>query len=93
MSKRADRSVGLAIFIVSILGFMAYAWLLLASEWGMIVLQLTVLAAVAGLLGILAWIGLTMATTPSPSVEQEPQVMRGSETDEEQEIEPALSKE
>lgn len=81
MNKAVDRSVGLAILIASILGFLAYAWLLLVSPWGMIVLQLTILAAVAGLLGVLAWIGCTMATTPPPaSVEQEPQVMTELET-------------
>jgi len=42
----------------------------LVSEWSAIVLQLTVLVAVAGLLGVLAWIGLTMATAPAQSTEQ-----------------------
>lgn len=94
MSKGTDRSIGLAIFIASILGFIAYAWLLLASQWSPIVIQFTVLAAVAGLLGVLAWIGLTMATTPPPpSVEQEPQVVPEPETKNVQEMEPALSKE
>jgi len=72
MARKPDRSVGIAIFIACVVSFIIYAWLLLVSEWSAIVLQLTVLAAVAGLLGVLAWIGLTMATTPSPpSAEQE----------------------
>ncbi len=76
MSKTTDRYVGVAIFVASISGFMAYAWLLLASKWSVMVLQFTVLAAVAGLLGVLAWIGYAMATTPAPpSREQEPSVM------------------
>jgi len=70
MARKPDRPVGIAIFIACVIGFIIYAWLLLVSEWSAIVLQLTVLAAVAGLLGVLAWIGLTMATTPPPSTEQ-----------------------
>lgn len=72
MAARTGRSIGIAIFIACIVGFIIYAWLLLVSEWSTIVIQLTILAAVAGLLGVLAWIGLTMATTPPPpSAEQE----------------------
>jgi len=71
MARKPDRAVGIAIFIACVVGFIIYAWLLLVSDWSAIVLQLTVLAAVAGLLGVLAWIGLTMATTPPPSAEQE----------------------
>jgi predicted DNA-binding transcriptional regulator len=59
---RQGRALGMAIFITCIGGFIIYAWFLLVSEWKEIVLQLTVLAAVAGLLGVLAWIGLAMAT-------------------------------
>jgi len=35
------------------------------SEWSGIVLQLTVLMIVGGVLGIISWIGYTMATTKS----------------------------
>jgi predicted DNA-binding transcriptional regulator len=59
---RQGRALGITIFITCIGGFIIYAWFLLVSEWKEIVLQLTVLAAVAGLLGVLAWIGLAMAT-------------------------------
>ncbi|MEM2760033.1 MAG: hypothetical protein QXU32_09940 [Nitrososphaerales archaeon] len=58
---RQDRSFGIAIFIACIVGFVIYAWLLLVSEWKEIVLQITVLAAVAGILGVFAWIGFAMA--------------------------------
>jgi predicted DNA-binding transcriptional regulator len=43
-----------------------YAYLLLATDWGIIVLRLTVLAAIAVLVAVLAWIGYTMATAPEP---------------------------
>jgi len=38
------------------------------SEWSPIVLQLSVLMAVGGILGVISWIGYNMATSkPSPS--------------------------
>jgi predicted DNA-binding transcriptional regulator len=37
------------------------------SEWSPIVLQLSVLMAVGGILGIIAWIGYVMATTKPTS--------------------------
>ena len=55
------RVLGMIICISCIRGYMIYSWFLLISEWKEIVLQLTVLAAVAGILGVFAWIGLTMA--------------------------------
>ncbi len=63
-----QRSVGITIFILSIAGFFIYAYLLMLSEWSPIVLQLSVLMAVGGILGIISWIGYNMATSrPSPS--------------------------
>jgi threonine/homoserine/homoserine lactone efflux protein len=73
MARKPGRSVGIAVFVACMAGFIIYAWLLMVSDWSAIVLQLTVLAAVAGLLGVLAWIGLAMATT-SKSAEQEKQM-------------------
>jgi len=37
---------------------------LLGTGWGMLILQFTVLAAVAILLMVLGWIGYTMLTAP-----------------------------
>lgn len=70
MARKPNRSVGIVIFIACIVGFIIYAWLLLVSEWSDLVLKLTVLALVAVLLGLLAWIGLTIASTPSNPDEQ-----------------------
>lgn len=64
---RPNKPLGIAVFIACVIGFIIYAWFLLVSEWSEIVLQLTVLVAVAGLLGVLAWIGLAIATTPRPT--------------------------
>jgi predicted membrane channel-forming protein YqfA (hemolysin III family) len=66
MTRR--RSVGISIFVLSIGSFFAYAYLLMLSEWSPIVLQLSVLMAVGGILGVISWIGYNMATSrPSPS--------------------------
>jgi len=61
-----DRAMG-GLILGGSLGFGAiYAWLLLLSPWSYIGLVVTALIAVLGVLGIVAWIGYTMATTPSP---------------------------
>jgi hypothetical protein len=60
--------MGIMIFVLSIGGFFVYAYLLMLSEWSPIVLQLSVLMAVGGILGVISWIGYNMATSkPSPS--------------------------
>ena len=63
MSKR--RTTGITIFILCIGSFFVYAYLLMLSEWSPIVLQLSVLMVVGGVLGVISWIGYTMATTKS----------------------------
>jgi len=64
MTKR--RNVGMMIFVLSIGGFFVYAYLLMLSEWSPIVLQLSVLMAVGGILGVISWIGYNMATSKPP---------------------------
>jgi predicted DNA-binding transcriptional regulator len=61
-----DQAVGAILCIGSLIGILAYGWLVFASEWAMLVLQLTGFIAVGAVLGILAWIGYTLATTPPP---------------------------
>ena len=61
-----DRAIGGTILIASILGIIIYGALLYMPwswEW---TLRITAFLAVVLLLGILAWIGYTMATTPPP---------------------------
>ena len=62
-----QRVVGIMIFVLCIIGFFVYAYLLMLSEWSPIVLQLSVLAAVGGILGVISWIGYNMATSKSSS--------------------------
>ena len=65
MDKR--KGMGALIFTLCIGAFFVYAYLLMLSEWSPIVLQLSVLMAVGGILGIIAWIGYVMATTKHTS--------------------------
>lgn len=62
VKRNGSRVTGAVLLVVSILAFIAYAYLLLGTEWGMLVLQLTVLGAVGVLLTVLGWIGYTMLT-------------------------------
>ncbi len=64
VKRKGSRGTGAVLLVVSILAFIAYAYLMLGTEWGMLVLQLTVLSAVAVLLTVLGWIGYTMLTAP-----------------------------
>lgn len=60
-----DKTVGIILLIGSILGILLYGWLL--WYYPTLILQITAFVAVASLLGILGWIGYTMATTPPPA--------------------------
>jgi len=53
------------IFVLSISAFFVYSYLLMLSEWGPIVLQLSILMVVGGILGVISWVGYVMATTKS----------------------------
>ena len=61
-----DLVFGVLILIASVIGIIVYGWILFFTEWTILLLQITGFIAVAGVLGILAWIGYTLATTPPP---------------------------
>ena len=61
-----DQVFGVLILIASVIGIIVYGWILFFTEWTILLLQLTGFVAVAAVLGILAWIGYTLATTPPP---------------------------
>jgi len=61
---KGSKGAGAILLFVSIAVFIAYAYFLLGTEWSILILQLTALAAVAILLTVLGWIGYTMLTTP-----------------------------
>ncbi|HKX82466.1 MAG TPA: hypothetical protein VJL54_09445 [Nitrososphaera sp.] len=64
VKRKGNRGTGAALLAIAIVAFIIYAYFLLGSEYGMIILKLTVLAAVAILLTVLGWIGYTMMTAP-----------------------------
>jgi len=61
-----DQGLGALLLIASVVGIVLYGWLVFMSEWSLLALQATGFIAVAGVLGIAAWIGYTMATAPPP---------------------------
>jgi len=61
-----DKIIGLIISILSVLGIVLYAWLVFLSPWFIDILKITAFVAVAIILGIVAWIGYTIATAPEP---------------------------
>jgi len=63
LSRR--KAQGIMIFVLAISAFFVYSYLLMLSEWGPIVLQLSILMIVGGILGVISWIGYMMATTKS----------------------------
>ncbi len=61
-----DQALGAVLLLGSTAGILIYGWLVFLSPWTLLALQLTGFTAVAALLGIIAWIGYTLATTPPP---------------------------
>ena len=64
MSK--DQVIGWLLLIASIVVIIVYGWIVFFTQWWQLLLQLTAFIAIAGVFGILAWIGYTLATTPPP---------------------------
>jgi len=62
--KNSSKLAGFVLLIVSVAAFVIYAYLLLTTDFGIIILKLTVLGAVATLLAVLGWIGYTIVTAP-----------------------------
>jgi predicted DNA-binding transcriptional regulator len=61
-----DRAIGVGLVAVGAIGILLYGWLVFFSPWRIFMLQLTAFMAVAAVLGILAWVGYALATTPPP---------------------------
>ena len=61
-----DQVIGVLILVASVIGMIVYGWILFFTKWTILLLQLTGFVAVSAVLGILAWIGYTLATTPPP---------------------------
>jgi hypothetical protein len=61
-----SRATGLGILIISIIGYVIYIYFLLGSKWDILLLKMSVIAAIGALVTVLAWIGYTMSTTSVP---------------------------
>lgn len=62
--RRGSRGTGAALLAIAIVAFLLYAYFLLGTQWGLIIMQLTMLGLVGVLLLVLGWIGYTMLTAP-----------------------------
>jgi len=63
MSK--DQAIGALMLVGAIAVILLFAWMI-TSEYAMLALQIIATIAVVAVMGIVAWIGYTMATTPPP---------------------------
>jgi len=62
--KKTSKIGAFFLLIGSVTAFIIYAYFLLMTEFGLVILKLTVFAAVATLLAVLGWIGYTIITAP-----------------------------
>jgi hypothetical protein len=70
VKRKGSKGVGAVLLFVSVVVFIVYAYFLLGTEWGILIMQLTALGAVAILLSVLGWIGYTMLTAPREEEKQ-----------------------
>lgn len=58
------RILGTGLLAASVMLFIAYSYVTLATSLGLLLVKLTIVVAVGALLAVLAWIGYTMTTAP-----------------------------
>ena len=58
------RILGTGLLAASVMVFIAYSYVTLATSLGLLVMKLAIVVAVGALLAVLAWIGYTMTTAP-----------------------------
>jgi threonine/homoserine/homoserine lactone efflux protein len=58
------RILGTGLLAASVMLFIAYSYITLATSLGLLLLKLTIVVVVGALLAVLAWIGYTMTTAP-----------------------------
>ena len=67
VDMRKSKTAGISVLVISILAFSGYAYLLIATKWGILAMEITILIIIGTLASIMAWIGYTMATAPKES--------------------------
>jgi len=65
-----DQVIGALLIVLSVAVIIVYRWVVFFTEWSLLLIQVTGFVAVAGIFGILAWIGYTLATTPPKPIEE-----------------------
>ncbi len=89
-----DQILGALILVGSVVGIVVYGALLflLGEAISLLTLQISAFLAVAFVLGIMAWIGYTLATTPPPKpieeVEKEVEAETKTESEAKEEKKP-----
>jgi hypothetical protein len=61
---RQNKIIGLILLVVPSFFFIFFSYLLLFSQWDILVIKITLIIIVGILMTVLAWMGYTMATAP-----------------------------
>jgi predicted DNA-binding transcriptional regulator len=79
-----DTIIGVCMIVLSISIIITYGWIVFFTEWSTFLLQLTGFIAVAGVFGVLAFIGYVLVRTPPPKpieeMEESLKDLEGSES-------------
>ena len=63
-SMRQNKIIGLILLIVPSFFFISFSYLLLFTQWDILVIKTTLIIIVGILMAVLVWMGFTMATAP-----------------------------
>ena len=58
------KALGTSLLAASVIVFIIYSYITLATSFGLLILKITIVVAVGALLAVMAWIGYTMTTAP-----------------------------
>ncbi|HEY9398796.1 MAG TPA: hypothetical protein VIP29_02750 [Nitrososphaeraceae archaeon] len=61
---RQNKIIGLILLVVPSFFFIFFSYLLLFTQWDILVIKTTLIIIVGILMTVLAWMGYTMATAP-----------------------------
>jgi hypothetical protein len=61
---RQNKIIGLILLVVPSFFFIFFSYLLLFTQWDILVIKITLIIIVGILMTVLAWMGYTMATAP-----------------------------
>ncbi|MEW5839939.1 hypothetical protein [Nitrososphaera sp.] len=64
VKRKGNRGAGAALLVTAVVAFFIYAYVMFGTQYSMVVMQATMVAAVGILLAVLGWIGYTMLTAP-----------------------------